>query len=155
MESVNFIIDSKEKNKLSKGGKLFHYCFGSFLLIIGILCYMKAFGHKNGLLVMCFVIMFSGITWIVKGLLGKEFIIAPKRYFIIRDNKIFIKSPHKNESVYSAENIEDIKVTASQVDIGLKDNVKSYDLKWITYSEYQELKHKLTLLCDYNKIEIA
>ena len=104
---------------------------------------------------MYLMIMFSGITWIIKGLLGKEFIIAPKRYFIIRDNKIFIKNPNKNEVVYSAESIEGIKVTASQIDIGLKDNVKSYDLKWITYSEYQELKHKLILLCDYNKIEIA
>jgi hypothetical protein len=154
MESINFIIDSRDKNKLSKGGKLFHYCFGSFMLLIGILCYYKAFGHKNELLILFSIIIVSGIIWIIKGLLGKEFFIAPKRYFIIRDNKIFIKSPYKKEIVYGADIIVNIKLESARIDIGIKNNVESFDLKWITYSEYQALKDKLTLFCDYNKVGI-
>lgn len=155
MDSIHFVIDSKDKNKLSKGGKLFHYCFGSFLIFIGLLCYIKAWGHKNELLIFYVIIVVSGITWIIKGLVGKQFIISSERYIKIQDEKLFLKSADKKEMVYSADSIKAIKISASQIDIGIKDNVTRYNLKWITHAEYQALKDKLTLFCAHHKIEIA
>ncbi len=154
MDSIDFVIDSNDRNKLSNGGRLFYYCFGSFLILMGILCYIKAFGNKNGLRILYPVLTISGITWTIKGFIGKQFFIVSKRYFKIQGDKLFIKSPNEKKIVYSADLIENIKLSVSRIDIFIKDYVKSYDLKWITYSEYLELKDKLTLFCNYNKIEI-
>jgi hypothetical protein len=154
MENIDFVIDLKEKNKLSKGGKIFHYCFGSILLVIGVLCHVKSFGHTNNLFTFDSLIIVFGITWIVKGLMGKVYFIAPQKYFMIRDNKIHIKNPNKMVVVYPAEMIENIKISVLKIDIGIKNLVKSYDLKWITHSEFQELKDKVKLFCEYNNIKI-
>lgn len=150
MDNINFTIDSKDKNKLSRGGKIFHYFFGSFLILIGVIGYFRAI---NGLLY-TFIIVF-GIIWIVKGLIGKEFFITSKRHITIRDNKLSIKISNKAEMVYAADVVHNIKITAARMDIGIKNDVKSYDLKWLSYSEFQELKDKMTMFCNYNKIEIA
>lgn len=152
MEKKDFIISAEDKNKLSNGGKLFHYGFGLCLLLTGIICYIKALEHKNGLQFLCFVFIGAGVMWIIKGALGKAFFIMPKRYFKIGDHKIVIKSPNKKEVIYPAGVIKEIKLSAVQMDIGLEDCVKSYNVKWITYQEYQELKIKLNLFCKENQI---
>lgn len=154
MDRINYTIDSREKNQLSKGGKIFHYCFGIFLIIAGIIGYFKAPGHQNGSFALHTILIITGITWIVKGWMGKVFFIAPKRYFTLNDKQIIIKLPNKREILYPAESIMNIKINASQIDIGLKDTIKSHGLKWITYSEYQELKDKLGLFCDVNTIRM-
>lgn len=155
MNKPNFIIDSKDKSVLSKGAKIFHYAFGLFLIIVSIILlsrFIKAnaydFSFYSNLL-----ILLVGIVWIVRGLVGRDF-ISIRKFISLTDDSINLKKPYKNELQISKKSIRLITIKPSKLTLKTKNNTIDFDLTWITNIDLQQLRVILDEFGKLNKIEI-
>lgn len=152
MNKPNFIIDSKDKNILSKGAKIFHYVFGLFFIITSLISIYR-FDKENTSGILLYLILLVGILWIVRGLVGRNFIYM-RRYISLTEECVNIKKPFKKEIQLSKDSIKRIALKPSKLDLKTKDYSVDFDLSWITYIELQQLRERFTEFCNLNKIEI-
>lgn len=155
MNNPNLIIDSKDKSFLSKGAKIFHYAFGLFLIITSLIVLIR-FIKGNAFDISFYsilLILLVGILWIIRGIVGRDFMFL-RKYISLTDDSINIKKPFKKELQLSKGSIELITIKPSKLDLKTKDSTLDFDLTWITYYELQQLRARFSEFGKLNKIEI-
>jgi len=155
MNSIDFIIDSKDKSILSKGTKIFHYSFGLFLILTSLIVLIRFI--KGNVFDISFysvlLILLVGILWIIRGFVGRDF-TSIRKYISLTDDSINIKKPFKKELQLSKGSIELITIKPSKLDLKTKDSILDFDLTWITYNELQQLRDRFSEFGKLNQIEI-
>ena len=155
MNSIDFIIDSKDKSILSKGAKIFHYSFGLFLILTSLIVLIRFI--KGNVFDISFysvlLILLVGILWIIRGFVGRDF-TSIRKYISLTDDSINIKKPFKKELQLSKGSIELITIKPSKLDLKTKDSMLDFDLTWITYNELQQLRDRFSEFGKLNQIEI-
>jgi len=148
IETLNFSIDSKKRNPLSKGSRIQNCLAGVLFLYIGI----QHFANES-LSMFTIIIILSGIYSIIYGLIGKELLMI--HYYLIMDSSLIkFKRSFNREVVIKLNSITYLKLIPSGFEITFSDYVKIYDLSWLTIDEFEMLKSKLQSYCTLNNIMI-
>jgi hypothetical protein len=148
MEILNYSIDSKKRNPLSKGSRIQNCLTGALFLYIGI----RHFDFES-LSIFTTIIILFGIYSIIYGLIGKELLMI--HYYLIMDSsQIKFKRSFNKEVVIKLNSITYLKFIPSGFEITCTDYVKTYDLSWLKVDEFEMLKSKLQIYCKLNNIMI-
>ncbi len=140
----DLIFDTKHKVVLSKEAKIFAYFTGGILIAVGILgIYKVGFNSPQNSLQIVFLT--TGILWIVKAVIGKEF-FAIHRYIKIDSDSLVIKNNANRPVLFQLSEINDIKLRGTNLILFIQDFVKEYSLSWLSYEQIQELKNRLEKL---------
>jgi hypothetical protein len=155
MSKSNYLIDSKDKNVLSKGAKLFHFLFGLLLIVSSLIQLNKSLkGNEFDISFYSnLLILLVGVLWIIRGFVGRDF-MSIRKYISLSDDSINIKKPFKKELQLSKTTIELITIKPTNLDLKTKDSIIDFDLSWITYNELQQLREKISEFGELNQIEI-
>jgi hypothetical protein len=116
MGNINFIINSREKNKFNSAEKYFHYTFGLLLVILSLLVIIKSFRNNtiDHSVISNIFISSLGILLIVKGFISRDF-MAIRKYISVNNDKISVKKPFKQEIQLLNDSIEIITIKPSNI----------------------------------------
>lgn len=155
MENIDFMIDSKDKSNLSKGYRMFHYGFGLFLIVInGIIIsrFIKANSFDLSFY-LCLVMLLTGILWIIRGLIGRDFMRA-RKYISLTKDSIHLKKAFKDDIRLSSNSIDLISIKPTKLNVKTKDDSVDFDLTWLNFNELQQLRTQFVAFGNLNKVEI-
>lgn len=135
------VLDTRHKVVLSKEAKIFAFVTGGILISIGFIGLYKL-GFNSPQMPLQITLLITGILWIVKGVIGKEF-FKTYRYIKIDSENIIIKHKPKGTAMFNLEDVHDIRLNGTNVNLVLKDYEKEYSLTWLNYSQIQKLKERI------------
>ncbi|MHC1703260.1 MAG: hypothetical protein AB9846_05070 [Tenuifilaceae bacterium] len=154
MENIDFGIDKKIRETLSKGTRIYRIIYGSIIFIIGfILIYKTGFSILQPSSFLAEALILTGIISIVYGIIGIE--LFKQRYRLKMDSEsLRFKKSFDSEITIKLNKITHLKVLPMQLEISYDDYIKTYDFSWLTHEEFEKIKASLSNYCMKNKIDV-
>lgn len=154
MANINFVIEKKTREILSKGTRIYRIVYGGILLIIGFLMIISTdFSILSAKSVLYETMILVGIISIIYGSFGIE--LFKVRYRLIMDDQyIKMKKSFEQEIRIDLNSITHLKTLALGLEITYNDYIKTYDFSWLTPDEFEKFKEKISDYCLKKKIEI-
>ncbi len=149
----DFSIDKKTRGFLSKGRRIYSIAFGTFILIIGLIPFVRnGFSFQNDDSYFHVTIILMGLLQIIFGFIGRE--LNTIRYRLKMDSEsLRIKKTFEHETIINLDSIKQVKTFQMRLEIFFDDYVKTYDFSWLTIEEFENLRARISDYCLKKKIE--
>ena len=136
---TSYTVKTRKRLDLKVSSRIINVIYGAILIWIGLHII-----NKESLFLYAMGTILLGCFSLVYGIIGKE-ILAVHNFIILDSNHLRIKKSFNKAVKLNLDSVTYIKFTPSGIDVTLKDYVKSYDLSWLTFEEFQMFRVKLQL----------